>query len=348
MYGTCISCYASLGSNEVLERLPVGRLIAFDSQRGRLWVVCRACRCWNLVPLEERWEAVEEAAERFRVASRRVNSDEISLAFHNDGAGLLHVGRVTLPEFAAWRYGSKLLRHRDRFRRSARAEAGAVGLGAGTSLAIASTTASLGAAPLAIAAAALVGVPAAVVAWSHLAQRRAEKPLCWLFAENGLPQRVSVMGGTTAELIPGTDSGRDWTVSILDFDGRRQFEGHSAWRVLAAVLSHHNPPGARSSTIRAAVAHIEEAGESHAFLNRIARSTTGPVSRLTPAVRLGLEISLHEASERKALAGDLADLTDDWRQAELVAEIADNLLRPDSLSGKLEQLRRTRRASSGT
>lgn len=43
MYATCIHCKRSLESNEVVETFPVGRRLAFDSAKGRLWVVCRRC-----------------------------------------------------------------------------------------------------------------------------------------------------------------------------------------------------------------------------------------------------------------------------------------------------------------
>jgi hypothetical protein len=60
MYSTCLFCNANLGSNEVVEHFPVGRRLAFDATKGRLWVVCRSCERWCLSPLEERWEAIEE------------------------------------------------------------------------------------------------------------------------------------------------------------------------------------------------------------------------------------------------------------------------------------------------
>ena len=59
MYSTCIFCHSHLGANASVEHFPVGRRLAFDVSRGRLWVVCRKCERWNLTPLEERWEAVE-------------------------------------------------------------------------------------------------------------------------------------------------------------------------------------------------------------------------------------------------------------------------------------------------
>src|SRR5690606_5727839 len=66
LYSTCIFCNGALGTNEVLEDFPVGRRIAFDAARGRLWVVCRRCERWNLSPIEERWEAIEAAERIFR------------------------------------------------------------------------------------------------------------------------------------------------------------------------------------------------------------------------------------------------------------------------------------------
>ena len=54
MFKSCMYCHKRLGNNEVIESFPVGRRLAFDGERGRLWVVCRRCERWNLTPLEER------------------------------------------------------------------------------------------------------------------------------------------------------------------------------------------------------------------------------------------------------------------------------------------------------
>ena len=66
MFSTCIFCNKPLGQNESLEAFPVGERIAFDAARGRLWVVCRACERWNLSPLDERWEAIDQAEKLYR------------------------------------------------------------------------------------------------------------------------------------------------------------------------------------------------------------------------------------------------------------------------------------------
>ena len=52
MYTRCIHCQAALGANEDIEPFPVGRRLAFDAAKGRLWVVCPSCFRWSLTPLE--------------------------------------------------------------------------------------------------------------------------------------------------------------------------------------------------------------------------------------------------------------------------------------------------------
>jgi len=46
---------------------------------------------------------------------------------------------------------------------------------------------------------------------------------------------------------------------------------------------------------------------------------------LMPVERLALEMAVHEESERRALEGELARLTAEWKEAEEVAAISDNL-----------------------
>src|SRR5688500_18849433 len=112
MYATCIHCHASLGINAVVERFPVGRRLAFDAERGRLWAVCGACGRWNLSPLEERWEAIEACERLYRGTRPRVSTDQIGLARTREGLELVRVGRPLRPEFAAGRYGRQYARRR--------------------------------------------------------------------------------------------------------------------------------------------------------------------------------------------------------------------------------------------
>src|SRR5215217_2141716 len=112
MYSTCIFCHANLGSNESVEQFPIGRRLAFDASRGRLWVVCRKCERWNLSPLEERWEAIEECERLFSETRLRVSTDNIGMARARDGLDLVRIGSPQRPEMAAWRYGDQFGRRR--------------------------------------------------------------------------------------------------------------------------------------------------------------------------------------------------------------------------------------------
>src|ERR1700741_1475905 len=112
MYRTCIYCSADLGANDALEAFPVGRSVAFDGWKGRLWALCPRCGRWNLALLEERWEVLE-TAERLFVDSRlRVQSENVGLAKLRDGTRLIRVGQALPGERAAWRYGDQLVRRR--------------------------------------------------------------------------------------------------------------------------------------------------------------------------------------------------------------------------------------------
>ena len=113
MYSSCLVCHGPLGQNTLLEHTSVGRAIAFDSRQGRLWIVCRRCYAWNLTPLEERWESIEECEKRFEVARRRYSTENVGLAEFED-VRLIRIGGPPHREFAAWRYGRRLTSRRYR------------------------------------------------------------------------------------------------------------------------------------------------------------------------------------------------------------------------------------------
>src|SRR5438067_1985178 len=114
MYRTCLFCATSLGANDVVEHFDVGRRLAFDGAKGRLWVVCRKCERWNLTPLEERWEAIEECERAFSGTRLRVSTDHVGLARLKEGTELVRIGEPQRPEMAAWRYGDQFGRRRRR------------------------------------------------------------------------------------------------------------------------------------------------------------------------------------------------------------------------------------------
>jgi hypothetical protein len=112
MYATCLFCQSALGENDAIEHFPVGRRLAFDAAKGRLWVVCQTCERWNLSPIEERWEAIDECERAFRESRLRVSTDNVGLARLREGLTLVRIGEPQRPELAACRYGDQFGRRR--------------------------------------------------------------------------------------------------------------------------------------------------------------------------------------------------------------------------------------------
>src|SRR5688572_28743348 len=132
MYSTCLYCNGKLGANDMLERFPIGRRIAFDAAKGTLWVVCRSCARWNLSPIEERYEAIEDCERLYRGTYARVSTGNIGLARMRDGLEIVRIGAPLRPEFAAWRYAGEFFDRRNRsWLRAGAAVAGAAGLSIG-------------------------------------------------------------------------------------------------------------------------------------------------------------------------------------------------------------------------
>jgi hypothetical protein len=143
-----------------------------------------------------------------------------------------------------------------------------------------------------------------------------------------------------------------------------RIEGEDAARILARSLVSANRRGASGGQVDAALRSLEAAGSREAFfrtvaalegglfsqtlqpnqnripdigagLRRLAGTFRGeriaggtvvlPPRQIPSPLRLALEMSLHEESERRALEGELAELEAAWREAEEIAAIADAL-----------------------
>lgn len=358
MYSTCLFCRAAFGRNDALEQLPIGRRIAFDAARGRLWIVCRWCARWNLTPFEERWEVTEECERRFATTQVRVSSDNIGLARLDEGLELIRIGRPLLPELAAWRYGGQFLR---RYRRRLLHEAGRYGqyglVGLGPVLA-----GLFGpVAPLAYA-----GVTAAV------ALRLWRRPALRIGFEGGEELSLNIHHVQNAKLIPDELAGEGWALtlehlterpSVRWFRIRRKFDistavlrGADARLVATMVLPRVNPLGGDAATVTEAVRWLTAAGGPEQAFRTVARSHRVrlplDVNRTTLAsmhtgVRLALEMALHEEEERRALSGELSVLEWAWRYEERLAGIADRLGIPEEIERRLGELRRGEAQAAG-
>lgn len=358
MFTSCAWCHTPFPANEAMEALPVGRRIAFDEAKGRLWIVCRRCERWNLAPIESRWEAIEACARAFRDTRLRASTDQVGLARLADGTELVRIGAPLPMEFAAWRYGDQFGRRRTR----------AVALGV------------VGVAAVGAAGAGAVALGASIAAFLpafHLAS------LAHVIHSNRVLMRQAPVtdpdGGAVLpigmpRLIAASEDEGGWGLDVpyrarLD-DQHRPLEGWwarnvnksiaigsvrlvgaPARQVLARYVPRLNRAGAPVARVRAAVDLIAESGSAENLPRFLARhrsrftaqqtfGDSGELMALPAEVRLALEMAAHEEVERALLTGELAALEAQWRLAEEEAAIGDDLLLPPGVREKLEALRR--------
>ena len=139
--------------------------------------------------------------------------------------------------------------------------------------------------------------------------------------------------------------------------GEVVLSGDEAMRAAAQVLPVVNRFGGSRKLVASSVDLLEERGgalETIRFIKDMRGSklkrrqplgkrvkiepVTGALHSLPPRERLALEMALHEESERRAMDGELHELERAWREAEEVAQIADNLLSSDSVDERMKQL----------
>jgi hypothetical protein len=339
MYATCLFCHARLGSNEVVEHFPVGRRLAFDAAKGRLWAVCFSCGRWNLSPLEERWEAIETCERLFRASRMRVTTSEIGLARLGEGTELVRIGAPLRPEFAAWRYGTRFTRRR------ARTQA----LVAGT--VIAASAGAIAFAPLLVPA--LTFGTLSVLAFPGFTTLFGAVPVVSVLATRDYLQHERVVGHLvrkdrvltvrakhvrSTELHVRRGDPAPVSLDVPHDTGWAHFDGLEAMQAASTLLAGANRFGAPEAQVQQAVGLVEELGDAATFLRAAASLGDARNSRMISLLNLwrhlgalrlsgteclALEMALHEESERRALEGELALLESAWRDAEAIARIAD-------------------------
>ncbi len=329
MYTTCLFCRQDLGVNEVVETFPVGRMLAFDSAKGRLWVVCRSCERWNLSPIEERWEAVEQCERLFRDAKQRVCSTNIGLARPNEGIELVRIGDALRPEFAAWRYGDQFGRRR---RRALMTTAAWV---AGGGAAIAGA--------LAVGAVAIGGYGVYRAGESYARRIRDERLIARVRNDDGRPLTVLGKHLRGARLIPQMEEGGGWKLELRHVDGSGTIRGDHALQAAALIIPAINGTGGPQRTVQRAIKRLENFTDPADYLLSAAAASTlrpgGTLATLPLDMRLAIEMAVNEEAERYALEGEMWLLELAWQEAEEIAVIADDLTVPSEVEEKLQQLR---------
>ena len=317
--------------------------MAFDSGKGRLWAVCPRCERWNLSPIEERWEAIEDCERLFHSTRMRTSSENIGLARHAEGTTLIRIGVPLRPEFAAWRYGDQFGRRRKK--------AVLYGVGVG---AVVGTVAIAG-----VATGAISGV--LVGQFGNFTNIiRNSRTLVRLKDEDGKVLKLKAPDLEKAKLL-STGEDDDWVVEIKRGKLDKRWEGTEAVRVANRLITGINRAGAGKGVVQDAVREIEDAGHPMEFLRRVSLERKdeadniwtrpvgdgswrpikekhyGLVHRLPRPSRLALEMALHEEQERRALQGELKALEAVWKQAEEIAAISDSLLLPEGTEEFLEE-----------
>lgn len=335
MYTTCMFCNRDLGRNQVVESFPVGRRLAFDSHKGRLWVVCQRCERWNLTPLEERWEAVEDCERLFEGTRLRASTENVGLARHAEGLELVRIGPALRPEFAAWRYGDQFGRRRRR----------AMIYGAGAVVALGGLA---------------IGGMATGVLTGTVVSQFGNFFNVWHNARTRVRVRTAegdVIKLKTPDLVKTrlveVEDEQGWGIEVHKGKREEKFVGEDARRTAGLILPAVNSAGGAAKLVREAVESIEAVGHPEAFIVEAARfrrkgyagDPAGSVTKLPRPTRLALEMALHEEQEMRALQGELWRLEQAWKEAEEIAAIADGLLLPE---GTEEFLERHRDDDSGT
>ena len=359
MYSTCLQCTKDLGTNDVLETLPIGRRVAFDATQGRLWVVCRSCGKWNLVPFDTRLESIDDCERIFRDTRTRFSTDNIGLARVREGLDLVRIGAPQLPEFASWRYGAQYKRRR-------RQTIAIAGAGAVAGVAV------------------LVGINAfALVSGGVLSGLIGQVPrLGWNIVRDSRRRVVANLPDSVRPTMLKNDqlisahldmSGREIRLRFLRpgiFRASRETvsvagtEGRLLARRMAAAL---NDTVGSTRHLSHAVARLESVGmedwlrqaANEAIVTKPHRarwSYSAQVARQrwagfgSPAIRLAtlpagdrlaVEMWLSEEDEARALAGELALLERQWNEAEQLAGIADSLAVPDEVTQEIDKRRST-------
>ncbi len=323
MYSTCIHCNAKLGANELIAAFPVGRRLAFDGAKGRLWVVCPKCHRWNLSPLEERWEAIEQCEREFRGTRLRAFTDNIGLAKTREGLELVRVGEPHRPEMAAWRYAREF---------SQRWKTRGLPLAGGV-VALGAMNGFIGVAPVVAGATATVLIGAIVLTGRRSIRVRAVMP----------DGRVTVLKPSTVHhtaLV--ADGASSWALTSGD-DGSGPIQrGAGAERLIRAVLTAANFRGGSAGRIRGAESLLDAAGSTDRFIRSLARESRRAGARGIADypwdIKLALEMAFHEESERCAMEGELAQLADEWAVAEEIAGIVDDMFVPEAVLNRHGEL----------
>src|SRR5262245_10392564 len=328
MFRSCAFCNADFDGDGGPSGLGVGRRLAFDEWKGRLWVVCPRCSRWNLTPFDDRLERIEALA---RVASQgriAASTDQVAL-IRWQRYDLVRVGKPPRVELATWRYGERLRsRQRERLKVVVPLTIAAIGLG--------------------IAANVAAGGGFGVVVWNiHriadgiylriVGGRKVtlvESPIC---ASCGSVMQLRARHVQHARVVP--DSHADMAVVLSCPRCKRegaQVTGSDATQVLRQGLTYLNLARGGRRKAEDAAREVDGVGGPDQLVRDIARREL-TLRSLRPERGLALEMAVDERAE-------VEELERQWKEAEEIADIADGTL---STSVEIEEKMRWLKSRGG-
>ncbi|HZE93415.1 MAG TPA: hypothetical protein VEZ49_01825 [Gemmatimonadales bacterium] len=310
MFVSCAFCNASFDGDGGPSGLGVGRRIAFDEWKGRLWVVCPRCSRWNLTPFDdrlERLEAVARAASRGRVAA---STDQVAL-IRWERYDFVRVGKPPRVELATWRYGERLRnRQRERMKVVVPLTVAAIGLG------IAANVAAGGGFGM------VVWNIHRVADWIYLRIMGGRKvslvepPIC---AHCGNIMQLRARHIQFARLVPDQHAEMAIVVSCphCHTEGA-QLTANEATHVLRQGLTYLNLKRGGRRRAEDAAREVDHVGGPDQLVRDIARREL-MLRNLRPERGLALEMAVDERAE-------VEELERQWKEAEELADIADGTL----------------------
>lgn len=324
MFRTCAFCSGALGGDGGASGLAVGRRFAFDGWKSRAWVICQRCGRWNLTTVQDRLDTVA-ALERMAAGGRvAATTDQVALV----RAGPYDVVRVGKPprvEMAGWRYGERL-KARERERLKVLVPVTVVAVGGMIALNVAAGG-SMGAF--------LWQVPqfGNQIYTGIVGNRKVniEPPVC-AHCGSIMVLRARHVQNARFSRTTHQDLALLLTCPKCAFPGAL-LEGPDAEQALRIGLTYVNLKKGRRVKRKAeeAAKVVERHGGPQALITDAARHELR-VSTLRGADGLALEMAVDEQAE-------VRELEREWRRAEEIAEIADNLLVPPSVEAELKQIK---------
>ena len=310
MYQTCAFCNAHLDGDGGPSGLGVGRRIAFDEWRGRLWVICRACGRWNLSPLDERLERIAAVARAAREGRVLAATGQVALVRWRD-YDLVRVGRPPRVELAGWRYGERLrARERERATVVVPLTIAAVGLG------IAVNVAAGGSLGFFVWNFARLADGAYVALVGNRRVTLSEPPVC---AACGSVMRLRARHLKHGRLIKEMHADLALLVRCPSCGAEGALlTGPDAAQALRRGLTYLNAKRTARRQAELAAREVDQVGGPDRLIQDVSRREL-TLRSLRPERRVALEMAVDEVAE-------ITELERQWHEAEEIAAIADGVL----------------------